>query len=64
MTALLPWLVSTFGSVGAALIVVVLLFFGFQVIRYGFWLLVGLALAWYVGVDLDTLRRERERMNR
>jgi hypothetical protein len=61
MSALIPWLIETFGQLGGALVLIVLLLVLYEVARYAFWTIVALALAWYVGVDLGTIRRERRR---
>lgn len=59
MTALISWLVATFGPLGGALVFTVLVLVGVAIARYIFWTLLLIAVAWYVGVDTDTLREVR-----
>jgi hypothetical protein len=64
MSALIPWLVSTFGPLGGALVFIVLVLVGVAIARYLFWTILMLAVAWYVGVDTDALRRDIRRDDR
>lgn len=59
MTAFIPWLVQTFGPLGGALVFTVVVLVGVAIARYLFWTGLMLAVAWYVGVDTDTLREVR-----
>jgi hypothetical protein len=64
MSALIPWLVSTFGPLGGALVFIVLVLVLIQIARYLFWTIALVVVAWYVGVDTDALRRDIRREDR
>ncbi|MFC6965156.1 hypothetical protein ACFQL7_27810 [Halocatena marina] len=58
MTALIPWLTGTFGQLGATLIVIVGLVL---LVRYGFWTIITLFVAWKVRRDWAVTPREGDR---
>jgi hypothetical protein len=64
MSALIPWLTATFGPLGGALVFIVLVLVVVAIARYLFWTIALVVVAWYVGVDLDALRRDIRRDDR